>query len=96
MNFKPLSDNILVKPLVGEDKTRSGIVLPDSAKEKPAQGKVLAVGPGKLVKGEREPIDIKLGDTVVYGRYSGDEIKIEGEELKIVKLDDVLGILEDK
>lgn len=95
MKFRPLSDNILVKPLESEEKTKSGIVLPDSAKEKPQQGKVLAVGPGKIEKGERAPIDIKVSDTIVFGRYSGDEIKVEGEELKIVKLDDVLGVVEE-
>jgi chaperonin GroES len=94
IKFKPLADRILVQPLSGEEVTKGGIVLPDSAKEKPQEGKVLAVGPGKWVEGKQMPLDVKVGDKVLYSKYGGDEIKIEGEELVILKEDDVLGIIE--
>jgi len=94
-SVRPLDDRIVVKPLEAEEKTRGGIVLPDTAKEKPARGKVLAVGPGKLLpSGERVKPAIKQGDQVLYGKYSGTDIKIAGEEVKIVRESDVLGKFE--
>lgn len=95
MNIKPLDDRVLVKPLEAEEKTASGIYLPDAAKEKPMQGKVLAVGPGKMNdKGERTPLSVKKGDTVIYGKYAGTDIKIDGVEHKIMQESDLLGIVE--
>ena len=93
-NIKPLEDRILVRPQEGEETTVSGIVIPDTAKEKPQEGTVLAVGPGKRSDtGELIPVDVKEGDTVVYSKYGGTEIKIEGEDLLILSARDVLAIL---
>lgn len=94
MNIKPLGDKILVRALESEDKTKGGILLPDSAKEKPQEGKVLAVGSGKWIEGKQVPLDVKVGDKVLFSKYGGDEIKINGEELKIIKEEDILGIIE--
>ncbi len=95
MGYRPLGDRILVKPSPGEEKTKSGIVLPDSAKEKPQQGKVVAVGGGvKDEKGNKIPMEIKVGDEVLYSKYSGTEVKIDGEEHLIIKESDVLAIVE--
>jgi chaperonin GroES len=94
-SVRPLDDRIVVKPLEAEEKTRGGIVLPDTAKEKPARGKVVAVGPGKLLpSGDRVKPAIKQGELVLYGKYSGTDIKIAGEEVKIVRESDVLGKFE--
>ena len=93
-NIRPTDDRVLVKPFEAEEKTSGGIVIPDSAKEKPARGKVIAVGPGKLLdSGERAPMTVKVGMTVLYGKYSGTEIKLDGEELLIMKESDIMGVL---
>jgi chaperonin GroES len=92
--LKPLGDRIVVKALEAETTSAGGIVLPDSAKEKPQRGEVLAVGPGKLLdSGKRVATDVKVGDKVVYGKYGGTEIKVGGEEYVILRADDVLGVL---
>jgi chaperonin GroES len=94
-NIRPLDDRILVKPFEAEEKTSGGIVIPDTAKEKPARGKVVATGPGKVLdSGERAPLTVKVGMTVLYGKYSGTEIKIEGEEHQIMRENEILAILE--
>lgn len=93
--IKPLGDRILIKPLEAEKKTKGGIILPDTAKEKPQEGKVIAVGKGKtLESGKIEPLEVKAGNKVLYGKYSGTEIKIDGEEHLIVKEEDILAIIE--
>ena len=93
--LKPLGDRIVVKALESESTTPGGIVLPDNAKEKPQRAEVLAVGPGKLLdNGTRSAVDVKIGDHVVYGKYGGTEIKIGGEEVIILRADDILGIIE--
>lgn len=95
MNVKPLGDRILIKPLAAEEKTASGIVLPDTAKEKPQQGEVLAVGSGKLLEnGQKVALEVKVGDKVIYSKYAGNEIKIEGEECIILNERDILAIME--
>ncbi len=93
MNLKPLGDRIVVKPVEREEKTKSGIVLPDTAKEKPQEGEVVAVGPGKYEKGERVPMEVKVGDRVIYSKYGGTEVKIEGEEYLILNQSEVLAIV---
>ena len=93
--IKPLGDRILIKPLEAEDKTKGGIILPDTAKEKPQEGKVVAVGKGRMLEsGKIEPSEVKAGDKVLYGKYSGTEIKVNGEEHLIVKEEDILAIIE--
>lgn len=95
MNVKPLGDRILVKPLVAEEKTASGIVIPDTAKEKPQQGEVLAVGSGKLLdNGQKVALEVKVGDKVIYSKYAGNEIKIDGDECMILNERDILAIVE--
>ncbi|NCN24653.1 co-chaperone GroES [Candidatus Berkelbacteria bacterium CG_4_9_14_3_um_filter_39_23] len=93
LDIKPLGDRVLIEQLEAEEKTASGIILPDSAKEKPQQAKVLEVGAGKVVDGKRVPLEIKKGDKVLISSYGGDEIKIDGKELKIIKEEDVLAII---
>jgi chaperonin GroES len=93
MKLKPLGDRIVVKPIEKEEKTKSGIVLPDTAKEKPQEGEVVAVGPGKYEKGERVPMEVKVGDRVIYSKYGGTEVKIEGEEYLILSQSEVLAIV---
>ncbi len=95
MELKPLADRIIVKPLEAEEKTKGGIVLPDTAKEKPQEGKVVAVGKGKIKEnGEIQPMEVKVGDRVLYGKYSGTEITTkDGEEYLIMREDDVLAII---
>ncbi len=94
MGYKPLGDRLLVKPKPSEEKTKSGIVLPDSAKEKPQEGKVIAVGEGaKDDKGKKITMEIKVGDVILYSKYSGTEVKIDGEEHLIIKESDVLAIV---
>jgi chaperonin GroES len=89
--LQPLADRVLVKPIEKEEMTKSGIYLPDTAKEKPQEGKVLAVGPGKYGdEGDRIPMDIKVGDTVIYAKYGGTEIKVDDEELIILRESDIL------
>ena len=91
MKIKPLDDRVVVEATEAEAKTKGGIVLPDAAKEKPQQGKVVAVGPGRLTKdGERIPPNLKKGDTVVYGKYSGTDVKVEGTEYKIMRESEIL------
>jgi len=95
MAYKPLGDRLLVKPNPSEEKTKSGIVLPDSAKEKPQEGKVIAVGSGaRDEEGNKVPMEVKVGDTVLYSKYSGTEVKIDGEEHLIIKENDILAIVE--
>jgi chaperonin GroES len=95
MNLKPLSDRIVVKPLEAEEKTASGIVLPDTAKEKPQEGEVMAVGPGKVLEnGTRQEMELKVGDKIIYSRYAGTEIKIKGVEYLILRQDDVLALVQ--
>jgi chaperonin GroES len=97
MKFRPLHDRVLVKRVEEEQKTKGGIIIPDTAKEKPMQGEVLAVGPGaRNEKGEIVPPDVKPGDRVLFGKWSGTEVKIEGEELLIMKESDILGVIEGK
>ena len=94
MKIKPLSDRILVIRVEEEKKTKGGILIPDTAKEKPQEGKVIAVGPGKMnEKGERISMDVEKGDRVLFGKYSGNEIKIDGVEHLIMREDDILGIV---
>jgi chaperonin GroES len=89
--LQPLADRVLVKPIEKEEKTKSGIYLPDTAKEKPQEGEVLAVGPGKMSDdGKRIPLDVKVGDTVIYAKYGGTEIKVDDEELIILRESDIL------
>jgi len=96
MAVKPLDDRILVKRLEAEEKTSGGIVLPDTAKEKPQRGRVVAVGNGKLLdNGQRHPVSVKTGDTVLFGKYAGTEIKIAGEEHTIMREGDILGVIEE-
>jgi len=91
VKLKPLADRVLVKPIEREEVTKGGIVLPDTAKEKPQEGEVLAVGDGRLSEdGKRIPLDVKVGDIVIYAKYGGTEIKIEGEELIILRESDIL------
>lgn len=93
--LKPLGDRIIVKALAAEEVTPGGIVLPDTAKEKPLEGEVIAVGPGALNDtGKRIPIDVKVGDKIIYGKYAGTEVKVDGEEYIILRQEDVLAILE--
>jgi len=94
MSYRPLGDRLLVKPKESEEKTASGIVLPDTAKEKPQEGEVISVGPGaKDESGRRIPMDVKKGDKVLYGKYSGTEISIDGQDYLILRESDVLAIL---
>jgi chaperonin GroES len=95
MKLKPLADRVIVRPLEAEEKTKSGIYLPDAAKEKPTQGKVIAVGPGKLDdKGKVMELGVRNGDTVYYGKYSGTEVEIDGDKFVILRESDLLGVLE--
>jgi chaperonin GroES len=95
MKFRPLHDRIVIRRLEGEEKTKGGIIIPDTAKEKPQEGEVVAVGPGaRDESGKLVPIDVKAGDRVLFGKWSGTEVKIDGEELLIMKESDVMGVLE--
>lgn len=95
--LKPLGDRIIVKPISAEEKTPGGIVLPDTAKEKPQEGEVVAVGPGtQLSSGKRVPMDVKPGDRIIYGKYAGTEVKVGNEEYVILRQEDVLAVLEGK
>jgi len=94
MNLKPLSDRLLVKPVDEEEKTASGIIVPDTAKQKPMRGKVIAAGPGKMNdEGKRMSMDVKVGDIVLYGKYSGTEIKLDKEDYLILNENDILAII---
>jgi chaperonin GroES len=95
MNFRPLHDRVLVRRVEGEEKTAGGIIIPDTAKEKPMEGEVMAVGPGaRGDDGKLQPMDVKAGDRVLFGKWSGTEVKLEGEELIIMKESDIMGVLE--
>ena len=95
MKLRPLQDRVIVKQSEAEEKTKSGILLPDTAKEKPTKGKVIAVGPGRLDdKGKAMELGIRVGDTVYYGKYSGTDVEIDGQKLVILRESDVLGVLE--
>ena len=97
MNLRPLADRVVVRPLEREEMTKSGIVLPDTAKEKPQEGKVLAVGPGRVLDdGKREQIDLKPGDKVLYAKYAGTEFKLDGEDLLIISGKDILAVVESR
>jgi chaperonin GroES len=91
LNLRPLEDRVVVRPLEAEEMTAGGIVLPDAAKEKPQRGKVLATGPGKLLdSGNRGELSVKVGDEVIFGKYGGSEVEVDGEELKILRESDIL------
>jgi chaperonin GroES len=95
MKIRPLHDRIIVKRLEEKDKTKGGIIIPDTAKEKPMEGKVIAVGKGKILDdGKLQTLDVKVGDRVLFGKYSGTEVKIEDEEHLIMREDDILGVIE--
>jgi chaperonin GroES len=96
MNLRPLHDRVLVRRIEADEKTAGGIIIPDTAKEKPSQGEVIAVGPGgRDESGKLIPIDIKIGGRVLFGKWSGTEVKIDGEDLLIMKESDILGVVED-
>jgi chaperonin GroES len=95
MNIRPLNDRILVKRLEEEETTAGGIIIPDSAKEKPAEGEIVAVGPGKMNDaGERAAMDVKVGDRVLFSKYGGTDIKYDGDDFLIMREDDILGVIE--
>jgi len=97
MKIRPLQDRVIVRRLEEEEKTKGGIIIPDTAKEKPQEGKVIAVGKGKMTdEGKVIPLDVKAGDKVLFGKYSGTEVKIDGEEHLIMREEDILGIIEGK
>jgi len=97
MKIRPLHDRVIVKRLEEEEKTKGGIIIPDTAKEKPQEGKVIAVGKGKVNEdGKVIPLDVKAGDRILFGKYSGSEVKIEGVEHLIMREDDILGVIEGK
>ena len=97
MKVKPLHDRLVVKRLEEEEKTKGGIIIPDAAKEKPQEGRVIAVGEGKVLEnGQKAPLSVKVGDKILFGKYSGTEIKIDGDEHLILREDDVLAIVADK
>ena len=96
MNFRPLHDRIVVKRIDAEDKTAGGIIIPDTAKEKPSQGEIVAVGPGgRDEAGNLIPIDLNVGDRVLFGKWSGTEVKLDGQDLLIMKESDIMGVLTD-
>ena len=95
MKFRPLHDRVLVRRVTPEEKTAGGIIIPDTAKEKPQEGEVIAVGSGTLTdRGELRPLDVKAGDRILFGKWSGTEVRLEGEELLIMKESDIMAILE--
>jgi chaperonin GroES len=97
MKIRPLQDRVIVRRLEEEEKTKGGIIIPDTTKEKPQEGKIVAVGKGKTTEdGKLIPLDVKTGDKILFGKYSGTEIKVEGEELLIMREEDILGIIEGK
>ena len=93
VNVGPLADRVVVRSLEDPEQTRGGLFIPDSAKEKPQQGEIVAVGPGRYDEGERVPMDVKVGDKVLYGKYSGTEVTIDGEQLLILRESDVFAVL---
>ena len=95
MKIRPLHDRVIVKRIEEEEKTKGGIIIPDTAKEKPIEGKVVAVGAGKILEnGKKQPLEVKKGDRILFGKYSGTDIKIEGEEHLIMREDDIIAIVE--
>jgi chaperonin GroES len=95
MKIRPLNDRILVKRMASEEMSAGGIIIPDSAKEKPAEGEIVAIGPGKLNdKGDRVAMDVKVGDSVLFSKYGGTDIKLDGEDYLIMREDDILGVVE--
>ena len=95
MNFRPLHDRVLVRRIEAEEKTKGGIIIPDTAKEKPQEGEVIAVGPGaRDDNGKVQPLDVKKGDRILFGKWSGTEVKIDGDDLLIMKESDILGVVE--
>ena len=96
-SFRPLHDRVLVRRVKEEEKTRGGIIIPETAQEKPQEGEVIGVGPGARDEdGERIELDVKVGDRILFGKWSGTEVKIDGEELLIMKESDIMGVIEDK
>jgi chaperonin GroES len=97
MKIRPLQDRVIVQRVQEEERTKGGIIIPDTAKEKPQEGKVIAVGKGKVNDdGKVTPLDVKVGDRILFGKYSGSEVKLDGEEYVIMREDDILGVLESK
>lgn len=94
MNIKPLGDRVVIKVIESEETTKSGIVLPGTAKEKPMQGEVLAIGSGEIVDGKKVPLEVKAGDKVIYSKYSGSEVKMDGNEYLIIRQSDILAIIQ--
>lgn len=94
MNIKPLGDRVVIRVVESEETTKSGIVLPGTAKEKPMQGEILAVGSGEMVDGKKVPLELKVGDRVIYSKYAGTEVKMDGKEFLILRQSDVLAVLE--
>ena len=94
MNIKPLGERVVIKKLEAEEKTKSGIVLTGTAKEKPQEAEIVAVGPGSIVDGKRVEMEVKVGDKVLYSKYAGTEVKVSGEEYTIIKQEDILAIVE--
>ncbi len=94
MKIRPLHDRVIVRRLEEQEKTKGGIIIPESAKETPAEGKVVAVGPGKKEDGKIEPMGVKVNDTIIFSKYAGTEIKVEGEDLLIMREEDILGVVE--
>jgi len=95
MNIRPLHDRVVIRRLEEERTTAGGIVIPDSATEKPIQGEVIAVGNGKILEnGEKRPLDVKVGDRVLFGKYSGTEVKLDGKEFVVMREDDIMGVVE--
>jgi chaperonin GroES len=95
IKIRPLHDRVIVKRTEEVEKTKAGIIIPDTAKEKPQEGKVVAVGPGRLEEGKVIPLDVKAGDEILFGKYSGTEINLNGEEHLILREDDILGVIEE-
>ncbi|MDF2593513.1 MAG: 10 kDa chaperonin [Clostridia bacterium] len=94
MNIKPLGDRVVIKVIESEETTKSGIVLPGTAKEKPMQGEVLAIGSGEIIDGKKVPLEVKAGDKVIYSKYSGSEVKMDGNEYLIIRQSDILAIIQ--
>jgi chaperonin GroES len=96
MQFRPLHDRVVIRRVEGEQKTKGGIIIPDTAQEKPMQGEVIAVGPGaRNEKGELAPMSVQVGDRILFGKWSGTEVKLDGDELLIMKESDIMGVLEE-
>lgn len=93
MNIRPLADRVVIKASPVEEKTKSGIIMPDNAKEKPQEGEIVAVGPGRVEKGERLPLEVKVGDRIIYSKYAGTEVKYDGQEYLLLKESDILAVI---